>query len=84
VEIDVAGVKIIDEFEVIEIMEDKDLYPALPGIDWAYENYVVIDLNKGTTTFEAEGINIVQPLYPYVGSRYTEPTTNNMEGEDLN
>jgi hypothetical protein len=34
-------------------------------------------------TFEAEGIKVVQPLDPYVGLRYTEPTYNNMEGEDL-
>jgi hypothetical protein len=82
-EIDVAGVKIVVEFEVIEIMGDKDPYPVLLGIDWAYENYAIIDLKKDTMTFEAEGIKVVQPLDPYVGPRYTEPTNNNMEGEDL-
>jgi hypothetical protein len=83
VEIDVAGVKTIVDFEVIEIMGDKDPYPALLGIDWAYDNYAVIDLNKDTMTFEAEGIKVVQPLDPYVGPRYKEPTDDNMEGEDL-
>jgi hypothetical protein len=83
VEIDVVGVKTIADFEVIEIMGDKDPYPALLGIDWAYENYAVIDLKKDTMTFEADGIKVVQPLDPYVGPRYTEPTDNNMEGEDL-
>jgi hypothetical protein len=33
VEIDVAGVKTVADFEVIEIMGDKDPYPALLGID---------------------------------------------------
>jgi hypothetical protein len=42
VEIDIVGVKIIDDFEVIEIMGYKDPYPALIGIDWDYDNYVVI------------------------------------------
>jgi hypothetical protein len=83
VEIDVAGVKIMAKFEVIEIMGDKDPYPMLYGIDWAYENYAVIDLKKDTMTFEAKGIKVVQPLDLYVGPRYTEPTNNNMEGEDL-
>jgi hypothetical protein len=55
----------------------------LLGIDWTYENYAVIDLKKDTMTFEAEGIKVVQPLDPYVGPRYTEPTNNNMEGEYL-
>jgi hypothetical protein len=83
VEIDVAGVKTVAEFEVVEIMGNKDPYPTLLGIDWAYENYAVIDLRKDTMTFEADGIKIVQPLDPYVGPRYIEPTNNNMEGEDL-
>jgi hypothetical protein len=68
---------------VIKIMGDKDPYPALLGIYWAYENYAVIDLKKDTMTFEEDGIKVVQPLYLYVGPPYTEPTENNMEGEDL-
>ena len=83
VEIDVAGVKIVANFEVINIMGDKDPYPALLGIDWAYENYAVIDLKKYTMTFEAKGIEAVQPFDPYVGPRYIKPIDNNMEGEDL-
>ena len=31
------------DFEGIDIMGDKNPYPALFGIDWAYENHVVID-----------------------------------------
>ena len=80
VEIDVVGVKKMDDFEVIEIMGDNDPYLALLGINWAYDNYAVIDLKKDTMTFEVEGIKVVQPLDPYVGPRYTEPTENNMEG----
>jgi hypothetical protein len=34
-------------------------------------------------TFEVDGIKVVQPLDPYVGPRYTDPTDNNMEGEDV-
>jgi hypothetical protein len=71
VEIDVAGVKTVVDFEVIEIMGDKDPYPTLLRIDWAYDNYVVIDLNKDTMTFGIEGIKVFQPLDPYVGPRYT-------------
>ncbi|WP_160144215.1 retropepsin-like aspartic protease, partial [Parafrankia sp. Ea1.12] len=50
VEIDLAGVKTYADFEVIEIMGDKDPYPALLGIDWAYENYGIIYLKKETMT----------------------------------
>jgi hypothetical protein len=82
VEIDVVGVKTVADFKVIEIMGDKDPYPTLLGIDWAYDNYAVIDLKRDTMTFEVDGIKVVQPLDPYVGPRYTEPIENNMEGED--
>jgi hypothetical protein len=81
VEIDVAGVKTVADFEVIKIMGDKDPYPALLGIYWAYDNYAVIDLKKDTMTFEADGIKVVQPLDLYVSPSYTEPMENNMEGE---
>jgi hypothetical protein len=83
VEIYVAGVNTVSDFEVIEIMGDKDPYPTLLGVDWDYDNYVVIDLNKDTMTFEVDRIQVVQPLDPYVGPRYMEPTNKNMEGEDL-
>jgi hypothetical protein len=83
VEIDVVGVKTVADFEVTEIMGDKETYPFLLGIDWAYDNCAVIDLKKDTMTLEADGIKVVQPLDPYVGPRYTDPTDNNMEGEDL-
>ena len=83
VEIDVAGVKTIVDFEVIEIMGDKDPYPTLLGIDWAYENYAVIELKKDTMTFEVDRIKVVQPMDSYVGLQYMKPTENNMEGEDL-
>jgi hypothetical protein len=83
VDIDVVGVNIVVDFEVIKIMGDKDPYPALLGIDWAYYNYVVIDLKRDTMTFKEDGIKFVQLLDPYVGPRYMDPMNNNMEGEDL-
>jgi hypothetical protein len=80
VEIDFVGLKIVADFEVIEIMGDIDPYPTLLGIDWAYDNYVFIDLKKDTMTFEVDGIKLVQPLDLYVGPQYTNPMENNMEG----
>lgn len=46
-------------------MEEKDPYPCLLGIDWTYENYVVIDIKKELVTFEADGMKVTQPLDPY-------------------
>jgi len=81
VEIYVAGVKSTTDFEVIEIMGDKDPYPTLLEIDWAYDNYAIIDPNKETMTFEADGIKLVHPLNLYLGPRCTKPVDNNMESD---
>ena len=52
VEVDIAGVKTYMDFEVIDIMGDKDPYLALLGIDWDFENYAIIDLKKELMIFE--------------------------------
>jgi hypothetical protein len=70
VEVDLAGIKIVDDFKVIEIMGEHDPYPTLLGIHWAYENYVVIDLKNETMNFESDGMKVNQPLDPYQGPWY--------------
>ena len=65
VEVDIAGVKTYIDFEVIDIMGDKDPYPALLGIDWAFENYAIIDLKKELMIFEDGEVRVTQPLDPY-------------------
>jgi hypothetical protein len=84
VEINVVGVKTTVDFEVIEIMGDKDPYLDLLGIDWAYDNYVIIDPKRDTMTFEVDGIKVVQPLDLGLGPRYTELVDHNMESDALN
>jgi hypothetical protein len=69
----------VDDFEVIEIMGEKDPYPPLLGIDWAYENYVVIDIEKENMNFEYDGMKVNQTLDPYQGPRYKKMTYDNMK-----
>jgi hypothetical protein len=70
---DIDGVRTFTDFEVIEIVDDNYPYPALLGIDWAFNNYNVVDLKKRRMTFERDGIRVIAPLDPDEGSRYTEP-----------
>jgi len=44
IEVDIPSAKTYAYFEVIYIMGDKDPYLTLLGIEWEFENYVVIDL----------------------------------------
>jgi len=39
-------------FEVIEIVDDNNLYPELLGIDWVIDMNGVINLKKWTMSFE--------------------------------
>lgn len=44
--VDLISMKTMVDIEVIEIRDEKDPYPALLGIDWAFDNCVFIDLKK--------------------------------------
>ena len=44
--IDIDGVNTLADFEVIELIDDSNPYPALVGIEWAMENATVINLKK--------------------------------------
>jgi hypothetical protein len=46
VPVDINGVRTFADFEVIEIVYGSCPYPALLGIDWAFNNSTVFDLKK--------------------------------------
>lgn len=79
VDSDVAWVNTHTEFEVIDIMGDKEPYLTLLGIDWAYENYTAIDLKKELMIFEACRLRVIQPSNPYQGPRFIEPADDKDE-----
>ena len=58
------------DFEVIEIIDDSTLYPVLLGINWAFNNQVIINLKKKTMSFKGNGIWVIGPLDPALGPRY--------------
>ena len=72
VPIDIDGVSTLADFEVIEIIDDSNPYPALLGIEWAIANAAVINLKKRQMTFEGKGLRVIIPLDPSQGKRYTE------------
>jgi hypothetical protein len=68
---DIDGVRTFAYFEVIEIVDDSFPYPALLGIDWAFNNSTVVDLNKRHMNFERYGLKFIAPLDPDEGQWYT-------------
>jgi len=43
-----------ENFELIDIMDDFDPCPSLLGIDWAFDNNMVLNLKKRQMSFETE------------------------------
>ena len=79
--VDIDGVNTLADFEVIEIIDDRNPYPALLGIEWAIENDAVINLKKRQMTFEGKGLRVIVPLDPSQGERYTKPVRD--EDQDV-
>ena len=73
VQVDINGVCTAADFEVIELIDDSNPYPALLGIEWAMENAAVINLKKRQMTFKGKGLRVIIPLDPSQGEIYTEP-----------
>ena len=61
------------DFEVIEIIDDSKPYPTLLGIDWAFDNLIVINLKKKQMILKGHNIKIIAPLDPSMGPHYAEP-----------
>jgi hypothetical protein len=72
VEVNIEGVKMKADFKVIEIMDESDPYPALLGIDWAFDNNAVLNLKKHQMSFETDTLH-GHTTDPYEGDRYNEP-----------
>ena len=83
VPMDLDGVRSLADFEVIEIIDDNTLYPALLGIDWAFENQAIINLKKNTMSFEGNGIRVIGPLDPVLGPGYTKLITTKEEARNI-
>ena len=41
-----------DDFELIDIVDETNMYLALLGIDWVIDNQTIINFNKIILTFE--------------------------------
>ena len=71
--VDIAGARALADFEVIEIVEDADTYPALLGLDWETDMGSNINLKKRIMVFESKGTHVIVSLDPAGGAQYIEP-----------
>ena len=50
--VDIEGLGTFVYFEIINIVDATNTYPALLGIDWAIENHTIINFKKRILSFE--------------------------------
>jgi len=82
VTVDIEGVSVLANFEVIEIVDDRNPYPTLLGIDWSIDMNGVINLRKHPVSFERKSLHVVVPLDPIEGPCYVEPVHDYEESDD--
>ena len=59
------------------------MFPALLGIDWAFDNLILINLKKKQMTFEGHNIRVIALLDPSLGPRYIEPIRAEDEAREI-
>ena len=60
--VEIEGLHIYAYFDVIGIVDDTNLYPALLGTDWAIYNQTIINFKMRVLTFEDAQIRVVTRL----------------------
>ena len=78
--VEIEGLRTYVHFEVINIIDDKNPYPILLGIDCSIDNQTIINFKNMILMFEDEELRVVAPLDPLEGQRYIEQV--NSEGHD--
>jgi len=81
--VDIKGVSVLADFEVIKIVDDRNPYPTLLGIGWAIDMNGAINLKKRKMIFEKKSLCIVVPLDSVEGSRYRELVHDCNSDDDL-
>lgn len=81
--VDLDGVHSSAYFELVELEDETKPYPALLGIDWAFNNNAIINLKKWTMTFESESLKLTTPLDLIEGTRYTKPVKEEECDEEI-
>jgi len=62
--VDLYGVRTMEDFEVIDIVDNTTPYLVLLGLDWEFENQDIINLKTRKKIFELGEYRFIATLYP--------------------
>ena len=68
--IDLYGVHTMEEFKVIDIVDNTSPYPTFLGLDWDFDNQAIIDMKTRNMIFDSREYRVIVPLYFSYGGRY--------------
>jgi hypothetical protein len=54
-------------------MDENQPYSTLVGLEWSFDNQVIINLKRREMIFEFGDLKVTAPLDPLEGNRYIEP-----------
>jgi hypothetical protein len=74
VSVNIDGVRSVEDFEVIEIVDGSTHYPTLLGLYWELDNQTIIDKKKRKMVFEVENLKVTASLDPTEGRIFVEST----------
>ena len=80
VPMEVEGLRTYANFEVIDIINDTNPYPAVLVIDWEIDNQTIINFKKRILSFEDSKMRVFVPIDPIEGQCYVEPV--HCEGQE--
>jgi len=81
--VNIEGASALEDFEVIEIVDEINPYPSLLAIDWATNINGVITLKKQKVIFEKKSLRVIIPLDATEGSCYMESVCDYENDGDL-
>jgi hypothetical protein len=73
----IDGVRNMEYFEVIEIVNDIQPYPTRMGLEWDFHNQVIINLKIREMIFEVADLKVTATLDPSEVKRYIEVERGN-------
>jgi hypothetical protein len=68
----------------MDMVDESIPFPTLLGIDWAFDNQTIINLNTRKIIFEAGNFRVVAPLDPSDCERYVEHVPDIVLEDDVN
>lgn len=83
IEVKVDEVKRKEYFELIEIIDDIDIYPSLLGIDWDFDNLSILNFKKRQMRFESKDLRVVTPLDLEEGEFQVDPMREDLDKFNL-